>query len=50
MIIELKAGKWLGDVRVIGAYINTLKEPEPKRKRSRLTKEHNYKFKDYVHR
>lgn len=44
MIIELTAAKWHGDASVIGAYINTLRTPEPSPARTKISKEHNYKF------
>ena len=43
MIIELVNAKWHGHPDVVSAYIATVKL-KPKRTRSRIGKEHNYKF------
>ena len=44
MIIELLNAKWHGEPSVVSAYIQTVKANMPKRRRSRITKEHNYEF------
>lgn len=44
MIGELVNAKWQGAPEVISAYIQTVKDRAPKPRRSRITKEHNYKF------
>jgi len=44
MIVELHGAKWHGCPSAIGAYINGKQAEQPQRTRSRITKEHNYKF------
>ncbi len=44
MIVELLNAKWHGHPVVVSAYIQVVKANTPARTRSKITKEHNYKF------